>query len=50
MTDYELLYSVRSRLERVWKDAERATRLLAASGHYAVDDEAAASRETGGRV
>jgi hypothetical protein len=50
MTDYELLYSVRQRLERVWQDAERATRMLAAGGHYAVDDDTARSREAGGRI
>lgn len=50
MTDYELLYNVRTRLERVWKDAERVTRLLAAQGHYGVDDETCRSREAGGRA
>lgn len=50
MTEYEIFYTVRTRLERVWKDAERSARWLAATGHYAADDETELSRKAGGRA
>ncbi len=50
MTDYELLYSVRRRLEQVWRQADHLTRIVAHSGHYASEAEAILSRESGGKA
>lgn len=50
VTEYELFYNARQRLERVWAEAERLTRVFAASGHYASDEEADISRAAGGRA
>lgn len=49
MTDYELLRSVRSRLETVWKAAERRRTWLA-SLELGRDWEIEDSREAGGRI
>ena len=49
MTDFELLRSVRDRLETVWREADRRTRWLGAL-ELGKAPEIEASREAGGRV
>ena len=50
MTEFEAYMVARSRLETLWREAERHARLFAAQGDLRADDETAVSRSAGGRA
>ena len=49
MNEYILFATVQMNMERLWREAERKARLVAAAGDYAPDPESVLSRLTGGR-
>lgn len=50
MNEFEIYYTTRSRLETMWREAERRARLFAAEGELTADAESTLSRGAGGRV